>query len=306
MDPIEIFSPDLTFANLAAVAAIELPGRSCDNLSVTFDSCRGLGTQELLGDDPAATLLKPTQMWGPGRIAANEAELSPTLPFSLPSGQLRRDSEEISSAVKATAIKATSVNTAAVKDATDLFTAIHACNVGTDVLVLRKVLERCRKRVYDVKSKRANDPELSSLAAQRSRLKDLVRNKTTAVVVDDQVGLASAEVAAAEEIAQATIASEAPGPAEVIAKKVVQEMAKAPDPAEDLPVNATIEQTLEVVLGTSAPPLLEPKVKPKPKAKGRLRQKTLPPAVEVSGVKEAAGIEKATVKPPTWNRLQAS
>lgn len=211
MDPIEIFSSDLTFANLAAVAAIELPGRSCDNLSVTFDSCRGLGTQELLGDVPAATLLNPTQMWGPGRIAANGAELSPTLPFSLPSGQLRRDSEEISSAVKATAIKATSVKATAVKDATDLFTAIHACDVGTDVVVLRKVLERCRKRVYDVKIKRPDDPELSSLAAQRSRLRDLVRNKTTA-----------------EAIAQAPIASEAPGPAEVIAKKVVQEVAKAP------------------------------------------------------------------------------
>ena len=166
----------------------------------------------------------------------------------------------------------------------------RACNASTDVTVLKALVERCRKRLFDIRRKRADDPALSTVAEQRSRLKNFIKNKRKA-------DLASAESVTVEELSQATSSSEAPAPAEVVETiTVVPEIAEA---------SGAIEQALEVVLSTSPPPLLRPtsplpKVQPKSQLKKRLRPKTPPPAVEVPGVEEAARVE------PTPIRLHAS
>lgn len=166
----------------------------------------------------------------------------------------------------------------------------RACNASTDVTVLKALVERCRKRLFDIRRKRADDPALHTVEDQRQRLKNFIKNKRKA-------DLASAESVTVEELAQATSSSEAPAPAEVVeTTTVVPEIAEA---------SGAIEQALEVVRSTSPPPLLRPtsplpKVQPKSQLKKRLQPKTPPLAFEVPGVEEAARVE------PTPIRLHAS
>jgi len=219
-----------------------------------------------------------------------------------------------------------------------LLTECEACDATTDVTVMKTLIKRCRKRLYDIKKKRPDDPEMRTVAKQRSRLKDLVRNKTTAVIVED---LASAEVLKKmvrrctkrlchvkrrrpHDPELSTVAEQRTRLQNLVMSKRtavvvddqdvddpdVPDVAESFGPVEDVPVTAAVERALEVV-STSPPPLLRitsplPKVKPKSKLKGRLRQKIPPPAVEIPGVEEAAGVEAATVELPTGVWLHAS